>query len=632
MTRDDGDATQLAALFKNAVVGVVKSRRVEMKNQLHYIPFVTPRRTHARARAMAPSPPPSGGGGVGKTKSYLDDLMSGSVNFMDVQRAKTSSAMRSSPSSTTATARGTTKSHGLRGGRDDSARTTTTSSEFTANPSTTTPYGGPSSTSSSIQEDDLEAFFKDARTTTKVTSVKDRERAGGGTKVTDDVFGDLDAFASGTGGATAGRSGNASRAPRRETAVPKTTSGSDLDDLFTAGARGGATGDKTTGSGEHARGASGGSDLFDLLSPMSRSASEFGASRPQSPGMERGASLMAHDTDGDGLIDGLDEILGGVNIASSPKRSSAPDGGKVVSSSSHSRSASLTNASDLLDELTSSPEAPVGLARFRSTTSVESAKSQEAPKPPSVKVECKPKEAPARPQPSTSNSVDDLDDFFSAGASKTPAKPSSTTASSIDPIEAMFTVSSENVQAAVPTGGVVDELFGSMETSATPSKSKTSSFVYTPEDDEEIDPNEPPERAALRKARHERNRQRIEAALAEKRARENAARAEQAERQMLKDLIGADIDAWQKKNQNNIRTMLANLGDVLWEGHRYKNPDMASLMQPTGVKKSYHRALVIIHPDKVSQAGGSMSQRYIADKVFDIVKVAYKEFEAKELK
>jgi hypothetical protein len=196
----------------------------------------------------------------------------------------------------------------------------------------------------------------------------------------------------------------------------------------------------------------------------------------------------------------------------------------------------------------------------------------------------------------------------------------------------MFTVSSENVQAAVPTGGVVDELFGSMETSATPSKSKTSSFVYTPEDDEEIDPNEPPERAALRKARHERNRQRIEAALAEKRARENAARAEQAERQMLKDLIGADIDAWQKKNQNNIRTMLANLGDVLWEGHRYKNPDMASLMQPTGVKKSYHRALVIIHPDKVSQAGGSMSQRYIADKVFDIVKVAYKEFEAKELK
>ena len=559
--------------------------------------------------------------------------MSGSVNFMDVQRAKTSSSMRSAgTSTTTTTARGTPKSHGSSGGRDDlGARTTT---------KPTTTYGGPSSTSSSIQEDDLEAFFKDARKVT--TTVKDEGRPSGGggggggtTKAMDDVFGDLGAFASGAGGVTVGGSRNASRATRLETTVPKTTSGSDLDDLFTA-SRGDGTGGqtKTTGSGEHARGASGGSDFFDLLSPTSRSASEFGASRPQSPGMEKGASLMAHDADGDGLIDGLDEILGGVSIASSPRRSSAPDdGGKVVSSSSlsaMSRSASMTNASELLDDLvSSSPEAPVGLARFRSTTSVDSAKSQEAPKPPSVKVECKPKEAPARPQPSTSNSVDDLDDFFSAGASKTPLKPST---SSIDPIEAMFTVSSENVQAAVPTGGVVDELFGSMETSTTPSRSKTNSFVYTPEDDEEIDPNEPPERAALRKARHERNRQRIEAALAEKRARENAARAEQAERQMLKDLIGADIDAWQKKNQNNIRTMLANLGDVLWEGHRYKNPDMASLMQPTGVKKSYHRALVIIHPDKVSQAGGTMSQRYIADKVFDIVKVAYKEFEAKELK
>ena len=611
-----------------------------MKNQFRY---TATRRTatdrDGRTVAMAPTPPPSAGGGGNKTKSYLDDLMSGSVNFMDVQRAKTSSSMRSAGTSSTTTmtnARGTPKSHGLSGGRDDfGTRTTPTTT-------TTTPYGGPSSTSSSIQEDDLEAFFKDARKVT--TTVKDEGRPSGGgggggtTKAMDDVFGDLGAFASGAGGVTVGGSGNASRAPGLETTVPKTTSGSDLDDLFTA-SRGDATGGrtKTTGSGEHARGASGGSDFFDLLSPTSRSASEFGASRPQSPGTEKGASLMAHDADGDGLIDGLDEILGGVSIASSPRRSSAPDdGGKVVSSSSlsaMSRSASLTNASDLLDDLvSSSPEAPVGLARFRSTTSVDSVKSQEAPKPPSVKVECKPKEVPARPQPSTSNSVDDLDDFFSAGASKTPAKPSPATTSSIDPIEAMFTVSSENVQAAVPTGGVVDELFGSMETSATPSRSKTNSFVYTPEDDEEIDPNEPPERAALRKARHERNRQRIEAALAEKRARENAARAEQAERQMLKDLIGADIDAWQKKNQNNIRTMLANLGDVLWEGHRYKNPDMASLMQPTGVKKSYHSALVIIHPDKVSQAGGTMSQRYIADKVFDIVKVAYKEFEAKELK
>lgn len=197
----------------------------------------------------------------------------------------------------------------------------------------------------------------------------------------------------------------------------------------------------------------------------------------------------------------------------------------------------------------------------------------------------------------------------------------------------MFTVPSAGGSsgASVPVNGVVDDLFGAMDTRATSQPTSASSgFEYKP--DEDVDPNEPPERAALRAARHERNRQRIEQALKEKRARESAARQEQSERQMLKDLIGADIDAWQKKNQNNIRTMLANLGDVLWEGHRYKAPDMATLMQPTGVKKSYHRALVVIHPDKVSQAGGDASQRYIADKVFDIMKMAYKDFEAKELK
>jgi hypothetical protein len=135
-----------------------------------------------------------------------------------------------------------------------------------------------------------------------------------------------------------------------------------------------------------------------------------------------------------------------------------------------------------------------------------------------------------------------------------------------------------------------------------------------------------------RKARHERNRVRIETALKEKRAREQTIRSEQNERQMLKDLVGADIDEWASKNQHNIRTLLANLAEVLWDGHRYVNPTMGALMSPSGVKKSYHKALVIIHPDKVSQSGGDASQRFIADKVFDIVKNAYKEFEAKELR
>lgn len=489
--------------------------------------------------------------------------------------------------------------------------------------------------------DDLEAFFGTSRVDA---------RAGGGpdaSNASSSSFGDLDAFASASASASRSR-----EAGGRD---------GDEEDDFMRGLGLGARGTTTKGMARATSGGSDGNDLFDLLS----ASSSVSGSRPTSPGGRVAAKptptttrLQTTTADEDeSLIDGLDEILGEVSIASTPRKSASVEKMASTSSlSSASKSASRLEA----EAEASSPEseAPVGLARFRSNASAESRES--APTmtltPPRVKVEVRPKSSkpptgePARttkptttpapepapkPKPTTTttttssarSSVDDLDDFFSAGGATTPRQ--APVKSDVDPIEAMFTVNQSNAP-STPADGVVDDLFGAMDVRGMSAAKASVSFEYNPE--EKVDPNEPPERAALRKARHERNRQRIEAALKEKRARETAARQEQSERQMLKDLIGADIDAWQKKNQNNIRTMLANLADVLWEGHRYKSPDMGALMQPVGVKKCYHRALVVIHPDKVSQAGGDMSQRYIADKVFDIVKVAYKEFEAKELK
>ena len=489
--------------------------------------------------------------------------------------------------------------------------------------------------------DDLEAFFGTSRVDA---------RAGGGpdaSNASSSSFGDLDAFASASASASRSR-----EAGGRD---------GDEEDDFMRGLGLGARGTTTKGMARATSGGSDGNDLFDLLS----ASSSVSGSRPTSPGGRVAAKttptmtrLQTSTADEDeSLIDGLDEILGEVSIASTPRKSASVEKMASTSSlSSASKSASRLEA----EAEASSPEseAPVGLARFRSNASAESRES--APTmtqtPPRVKVEVRPKSSkpptgePARttkptttpapepapkPKPTTTttttssarSSVDDLDDFFSAGGATTPRQ--APVKSDVDPIEAMFTVNQSNAP-STPADGVVDDLFGAMDVRGMSAAKASVSFEYNPE--EKVDPNEPPERAALRKARHERNRQRIEAALKEKRARETAARQEQSERQMLKDLIGADIDAWQKKNQNNIRTMLANLADVLWEGHRYKSPDMGALMQPVGVKKCYHRALVVIHPDKVSQAGGDMSQRYIADKVFDIVKVAYKEFEAKELK
>ena len=560
------------------------------------------------------------GDGAKKTRSYVDDLLSGSVNFMDARAARGARSMRTMG----ANASGGTRSTAVKAVNAPRApRTEMKTPE-------TTGTGG----------DDLEAFFGTSRVDA---------RAGGGpdaSNASSSSFGDLDAFASASASASRSQEGGGRDG--------------DGEDDFMRGLGLGARGTTMKGMARATSGGSDGNDLFDLLS----ASSSVSGSRPTSPGGRVAAKptptmtrLQTTTADEDeSLIDGLDEILGEVSIASTPRKSASVEKMASTSSlSSASKSASRLEA----EAEASSPEseAPVGLARFRSNASAESRESAQAmtQTPPRVKVEVRPKSSkpptgePARttkptttpapepapkPKPTTTtttssarSSVDDLDDFFSAGGATTPRQ--TPVKSDVDPIEAMFTVNQSNAP-STPADGVVDDLFGAMDVRGMSAAKASVSFEYNPE--EKVDPNEPPERAALRKARHERNRQRIEAALEEKRARETAARQEQSERQMLKDLIGADIDAWQKKNQNNIRTMLANLADVLWEGHRYKSPDMGALMQPVGVKKCYHRALVVIHPDKVSQAGGDMSQRYIADKVFDIVKVAYKEFEAKELK
>jgi len=187
----------------------------------------------------------------------------------------------------------------------------------------------------------------------------------------------------------------------------------------------------------------------------------------------------------------------------------------------------------------------------------------------------------------------------------------------------------------VPAAAVIDDMFGAMmgggRTNAAPAAASADEFSYAPDSDDEDREGDTRERKEARRRRHERVKAAIDAKLQEKRDRESRALADQAERQMLKDMIGADIDEWLRVNQNNVRTMLANLGDVLWQNHGYKSPSMNDLLNPPSVKKCYHRALILIHPDKVRQRGGDTSMIYIADKVFDQVRDAYKAFEAKEM-
>lgn len=58
---------------------------------------------------------------------------------------------------------------------------------------------------------------------------------------------------------------------------------------------------------------------------------------------------------------------------------------------------------------------------------------------------------------------------------------------------------------------------------------------------------------------------------------------------------------------------------------------MTDLVEASRVKRSYMKANLVVHPDKVKQKGGSVEEIVIADMAFDALKTAWSKFEATEL-
>lgn len=48
---------------------------------------------------------------------------------------------------------------------------------------------------------------------------------------------------------------------------------------------------------------------------------------------------------------------------------------------------------------------------------------------------------------------------------------------------------------------------------------------------------------------------------------------------------------------------------------------LTDLITAASVKKVYRKATLSVHPDKVQQKGANLQQKYIAEKVFDLLKV-----------
>lgn len=85
------------------------------------------------------------------------------------------------------------------------------------------------------------------------------------------------------------------------------------------------------------------------------------------------------------------------------------------------------------------------------------------------------------------------------------------------------------------------------------------------------------------------------------------------------------------KYQSGIRSLFifCNLGlrnlklytQVLWPESGWKPVPLVDVIEGTAVKRSYQKALLCLHPDKLQQKGAASDQKYIAEQVFEILQV-----------
>ncbi|XP_030545168.1 auxilin-related protein 2 isoform X2 [Rhodamnia argentea] len=220
--------------------------------------------------------------------------------------------------------------------------------------------------------------------------------------------------------------------------------------------------------------------------------------------------------------------------------------------------------------------------------------------------------------------ADDLESFFSAGlrSSSVPkSRPTSSTKSKEvpkTPPKPTFEVRSSMKKASSATNFMDDFslMFGA------------ASFAG---EFEEIE-GESEERRRARLGRHERTQERVAKAVAEMNQRDSQTLQEQEERHRIAENLDMEIKRWAAGKEGNMRALLSSLQQVLWPESGWEPVSLTDLITSTSVKQVYRKATLRVHPDKVQQKGASIQQKYTAEKVFDILKEAWKKFEAEELR
>ncbi|KAG4121173.1 hypothetical protein ERO13_D11G189600v2 [Gossypium hirsutum] len=141
---------------------------------------------------------------------------------------------------------------------------------------------------------------------------------------------------------------------------------------------------------------------------------------------------------------------------------------------------------------------------------------------------------------------------------------------------------------------------------------------------------EPAQRCKARMERYQRTAERAAKALEEKSMRDLLAQREQAERNRLAEILDADVKRWSSGKEGNLRALLSTLQYILGPDSGWHPIPLTEVITSAAVKKAYRKATLCVHPDKLQQRGASIQQKYICEKVFDLLKEAWNKFNSEE--
>ncbi|VFQ95976.1 unnamed protein product [Cuscuta campestris] len=229
------------------------------------------------------------------------------------------------------------------------------------------------------------------------------------------------------------------------------------------------------------------------------------------------------------------------------------------------------------------------------------------------------------------NNGDDLESFFIMGSRASSApRPRASSPEAVFDTQFQTKGGSEGAK-ATPSSGVASNIRkASSTTNIVDDLSSIFGAAPSSGDFQEVE-GESEERRRSRLERHQRTQERTAKALAEKNQRDLQAQREQEERHRVAEVMDIEIKRWAAGKEGNLRALLSTMQYVLWPECGWQPVSLTDLITGASVKKVYRKATLCIHPDKVQQKGATLQQKYIAEKVFDLLKEAWSKFSSEEL-